>query len=97
MRGLGNSIPVIQGMAIIIVIILVFWTDQFSGTQNSLSFIPHPSPQEGREKEGGGYTSFSAFHGMEKKQSPSLETDWREYPRVESGVTAPFSEQQKQS
>lgn len=95
----------ILGMAIIIVIILVFWTDGFSGTQNTLSFTPHPGPQEGREKEVGGYISFSPLHGMEKKWSPSLETDGREYPRVGGGardvgsesLPPSPSEEQKQS
>lgn len=56
MRGLGNSNPVIQAMAIIIVIILVFWTDRFPGIQNTLSLIVRPStppPPARREGEGG--------------------------------------------
>lgn len=90
MRGLGNSIPVIQGMAIIIVIIPVFWTDRFPGTQNTLSLILHPRPPEGREEEVGGCISFSPFHQMEKKQSPSLETESRQCPRVESWTLEPW-------
>ena len=41
--GFGNSIPGIQGRAIIIIIITVLWTDRISGTQIAFSLILCPS------------------------------------------------------
>lgn len=42
-RGFGNSIPGIQGRAIIIITITVLWTDRTSGIQLAFSLILCPS------------------------------------------------------